>query len=198
MAPLRRPVMGSRGPAKPPDNRTLGDLRTTGGPTRFLHGSLPRCGRYRPTASGAVGPECESCTAESGHTGSRRLRCARPRPRRAAALGGPTRHGAARASRTRSDDRAGSSAALTDASVCRLPRHTSVPVAATASRAPTASQAIATRPLTCRPLTRDSAPTRMTGENQAADGPRAGLQGQVCLSSRLRLFRPPHRSQAPR
>ena len=45
----------------------------------------------------------------------------------------------------------------------RLPRRNSVPVAAAASRAPTASHAIASRPLTHRPLVRDSAAMRRTG-----------------------------------
>jgi hypothetical protein len=40
--------------------------------------------------------------------------------------------------------------------VCRLPRRTSVPVAATASRTTTASHAIASRPVTRRPLARDA------------------------------------------
>ena len=77
---------------------------------------------------------------------------------------GPTRHGAPGNERA-STDRIGSSAApTTSQGVSRLPRLVSVPVAATASRAPAASHAIATRPLTRRPLTRDSAPMRKIGE----------------------------------
>ena len=55
---------------------------------------------------------------------------------------------AARSPRVQSNDRAGLSTALRTLWVSRLPRLTSVPVAATASRAPTASHAIASRPLT--------------------------------------------------
>jgi hypothetical protein len=62
--------------------------------------------------------------------------------------------------------------------VNRLPRLVSVPVAATASRAPTASHAIATRPLTRRPLIRDLAPARKKGRDQK-DQQRRGCHALV-------------------
>ena len=95
--------------------------------------------------------------------GSAALRRARPRSHRAAALGGrPGR----RAGQHAHDPmiREAHRQHYRRCELGRLPRRTSVPVAAAASRAPTASHAIASRPLTRRPLTRDSAPMRKLGE----------------------------------
>ena len=46
--------MDSPGPAKPPENRTLGILRTRRGPARVLPSNLRRYRREPTTASGAV------------------------------------------------------------------------------------------------------------------------------------------------
>ena len=111
--------------------------------------------------------------AESRLIGSRRLRCAQPRPATLApgcGPGGPTRHGGPgdEVSIHRSDRHTD----ITDTWLreAHLPRLVSVPVAATRSRAPAASHAIASRPLTRRPLIRDWAPTRKMGEEQGGQG----------------------------
>ena len=133
--------------------------------------------------------------AELSRTGSRRLRRARPRSHRAAALGADP---ARRAGHPAHDPMIGQAYRQRyRCGVCRLPRRTSVPVAATASRTPMASHAIASRPVTRRPLTRDSRLSGRWARNRNGEPYGAGVHGDQLLRHQCGHFMLVNEYQAP-